>query len=74
MVKVEDSFGDKMVQATITIKIECYLNENDDREFISEEEAISLAKRQLSEYACSNDGSELLLNVPKSRINFENIQ
>jgi hypothetical protein len=58
MVKVKQGKYGKYVEGYIVIKIEGYLTDEDLREEITEEEAISLMEKTKDDLAGSNDGSQ----------------
>ena len=60
-----------MVNATITIPISGFLDDDDDRTEIPYAEAIELIRQSLESFAGSNDGSELFLNVNDDEITFK---
>ena len=59
------------VNATITIPIQGYLDDGDDRTEIPYAEAMDLIRQSLENFAGSNDGSELFLNVNDDEITFK---
>jgi hypothetical protein len=66
----KNEFKEPIIKATITIEIEAYFPESDERTEIDEDEAKDLIFDRLGDLASSNDGSELLANVPKENISF----
>jgi len=71
MIPVEMKWGSKAVSATITLSINGYLEEGDDRTEITYQEALDLVRQNLESLAGSNDGSEMLLNVNDDKIRFK---
>jgi hypothetical protein len=68
---VKMKWGSKAVSATITLSINGYLEEGDDRTEITYQEALDLVRQNLESLAGSNDGSEMLLNVNDDEIRFK---
>lgn len=63
MIKIQtDQFG-KFVQAKLDITIKAYLNKDDNRTEVSEDEISYLLEREKDSLASSNDGSELIANA-----------
>lgn len=70
MVEVKKGRYGNYVDATISINIKGYLEDNDNRTEISLEEAIGIIMNNLDRLSGSNDGSELLANVQEDQIKF----
>jgi hypothetical protein len=67
-----NKYGDKYVDAVVSFNVTGYLrNDDDDRTEVTIEEALNIVKGQLYELAGSNDGSEVLANIPKKDITFK---
>lgn len=57
-----NKFGDKYIETTVTYSLKGYLPKDEIRTEISKEEAKNIFEETLDYYACSNTGSEWIMN------------